>query len=63
MLTVIFLVVVAGLVHSLWLSDKTPSFLIESLSHVYIYIYIKDFTENHAINPECNMTIRRYKLL
>lgn len=59
MLTVIFLVVVAGLVHSLWLSDKTPSFLIESLSHVYII----EFTENHAINPECNMTIRRYKLL
>lgn len=63
MLTVIFLVVVAGLVHSPYgFQIKPPSFLIQkSLLHVYNYII--DFTGNHAINPECNMKMRRYKLL
>lgn len=57
------LVVVAGLVHSPYgFQIKSPSFLIqESLLHVYNYII--DFTGNHAINPECNMKMRRYKLL
>lgn len=42
---------------SLWLSDKTP---IIPYTKVIITCYI---TGNHAINPECNMTMCRYKLL